>query len=156
MRMIQRMLMRFVPPFACCCRPARTDIRLETTSNREPRIRDARAGDELSPHVHQPAAHPQRAARIAAEGEWRTNVGLGARSVPALPSADARELALAATRVIGIDFGGVDLLPDGDAWAILEVNGAVDVRRHYSLGPNVFSAALGALQRTPLESALLA
>jgi RimK family alpha-L-glutamate ligase len=90
------------------------------------------------------------AVRIAAPGEWRTNVALGARSTSTTPPADACELALAATRRLGIDLAGVDLLRDEDGWVVLEVNGAVEIRAHYSLGNDVFSAALARLQRFAL------
>ncbi|MDW8339833.1 MAG: alpha-L-glutamate ligase, partial [Thermoleophilia bacterium] len=52
--------------------------------------------------------------RIAAVGEWRTNVALGGvrRSVSSLPPA-ACAAALAAAEAIGVDLAGVDLLPDG-------------------------------------------
>jgi RimK family alpha-L-glutamate ligase len=95
------------------------------------------------------------AARTAAPGEWRTNVALGGQSVPAVPAPEARELAIAATRALGIDFAGVDLLPAGDDWVVLEVNGAVEVREHYSLGRDVFSAALETLERARERSLLL-
>ena len=88
------------------------------------------------------------AVRIAAPGEWRTNVALGARSTSTTPPAEACELALAATRRLGIDLAGVDLLREGDGWVVLEVNGAVEIRAHYSLGGDVFDTALGALRRS--------
>jgi glutathione synthase/RimK-type ligase-like ATP-grasp enzyme len=56
-------------------------------------------------------------------------------------------LAIAATRVLGIDLAGVDLLPDGEGWVVLEVNGAVEVRDHYTLGTDLFGAALESLER---------
>jgi RimK family alpha-L-glutamate ligase len=87
------------------------------------------------------------ATRLAAPGEWRTNVALGARPVAATPPAEACELALAATRQLGIDFAGVDLLPDEGGWVVLEVNGAVDIRSIYSLGGDVYSMAIGCLER---------
>src|SRR5262245_5210613 len=85
--------------------------------------------------------------RRAAEGEWRTNVALGARRVPTTPSAAACELALAAAEAIGADLVGVDLLPDEHGWSVLEVNGAVDFTASYSLGDEIFSAVVGALSR---------
>jgi tetrahydromethanopterin:alpha-L-glutamate ligase len=87
------------------------------------------------------------AVRLAAPGEWRTNVALGGRPIETSPPAEACELALAATRQLGIDFAGVDLLPDEDGWVVVEVNGAVDMRPIYSLGGDVFSAALASLER---------
>ena len=96
------------------------------------------------------------AARIAAPGEWRTNVALGGRSVPTVPAPEARELALAAARALGIDFAGVDLLLADDGWVVLEVNGAVDMREHHTLGPDVTGAVLESLERARDHSLLLA
>jgi gamma-F420-2:alpha-L-glutamate ligase len=86
------------------------------------------------------------ASRTAAPGEWRTNVAVGGTPNSAVPPSDACELALAATRALGIDFAGVDLLPEGDSWVVLEVNGAVDVRPMYSLETDVYTATLRSLQ----------
>jgi RimK family alpha-L-glutamate ligase len=94
------------------------------------------------------------AARIPAPGEWRTNVALGGRSVPTIPTPQAGELAIAATRALAIDFAGVDLLPAGEGWVVLEVNGAVDVRDHYTLGSDVFGATLESLERAQEPSLL--
>ncbi len=96
------------------------------------------------------------AMRTAAPGEWRTTVAIGGTASKALPPKDARELAIEATRALGIDFAGVDLLPLDDGWIVLEVNGAVDVRPLYSLETDVYAAALGSLQRTADESLVLA
>lgn len=87
------------------------------------------------------------AVRLAAPGEWRTNVALGGRSIATSPPADASELAIAAARQLGIDLAGVDLLRDDDSWVVLEVNGAVDMKARYSLGRDVFAAALEELER---------
>ena len=92
------------------------------------------------------------AVRIAAANEWRTNVALGGMSVSTTPPAEACELAIAAARALGIDVAGVDLLPDGDSWVVLEVNGAVDMRSHYTLSVDVFAAALQSLQRGVLQA----
>jgi glutathione synthase/RimK-type ligase-like ATP-grasp enzyme len=74
------------------------------------------------------------AKRIAAPGEWRTNVSLGGHSVPFEPPALAQSLALSAAAAIGGDLIGVDLLPTGNGFVIAELNGAVDFRAWYSLG----------------------
>src|SRR5262249_60697542 len=50
------------------------------------------------------------AVRVAAPGEWRTNVALGARSTSTTPPAEACELALAAARRLRIALAGIDLL----------------------------------------------
>jgi [lysine-biosynthesis-protein LysW]--L-2-aminoadipate ligase len=85
--------------------------------------------------------------RIAAPGEWRTNVALGATRCPVVPPPQARVLALDAARAIGVDLAGVDLLPDGNGgYVVLEVNGAVDFTQDYSLeGEDVFDRAISAL-----------
>jgi RimK family alpha-L-glutamate ligase len=73
------------------------------------------------------------AQRRAATGEWRTNVSLGGHvSRIRLPAA-ARALALRAAAATGIDLAGVDLLPAGSDWIVLELNGAVDFDRRYAL-----------------------
>jgi RimK family alpha-L-glutamate ligase len=87
------------------------------------------------------------ARRVAAPGEWRTNVALGGRreGVAGIP-AGAAALALAAARTIRGDLVGVDLLPVGGGYVVLEINGAVDFTVDYSLdGEDVFDAATDAL-----------
>ncbi len=84
--------------------------------------------------------------RVAAPGEWRTNVALGARRIPAIPPQAACALALAAAEAVGGDLVGVDLLPTGtDDWTILEINGAVDFTNAYAPAGDVFAAARAAL-----------
>lgn|GEM_PF-230694 len=86
------------------------------------------------------------AERIAADGEWRTNVTLGGRVVKAEIPKDAGDLALRAARAVGIDFAGVDLLPVDGGWVVLELNGAVDFDRRYALhGIDPFEAAIEGL-----------
>ncbi len=86
------------------------------------------------------------AERRAAPGEWRTNVSLGGRTVPATFSESAHELALRSASAIGIDFAGVDLLPTPGGWTVLELNGAVDFDSRYALsGIDPYAAILSAL-----------
>ena len=63
------------------------------------------------------------ARRIAADGEWRTNVALGGRSVPYVPPPLARSLAILAVDAVHAD--GVD---GTSGWVIAMLNGAVDLR----------------------------
>jgi RimK family alpha-L-glutamate ligase len=79
--------------------------------------------------------------RIAAPGEWRTNVALGARRLPVTPPPAACAVALTAAAAVGAHLVGVDLLPDGEGgWVVLELNGAVDFTPAYSLdGVDVFA-----------------
>jgi hypothetical protein len=82
-------------------------------------------------------------ARVAAPGEWRTNVALGGRRKRLEPDDAAASLALAAVAAVGGDLMGVDLLPTSDGYVVLEVNGCVDFTRDYSLGAgDVFREAM--------------
>jgi [lysine-biosynthesis-protein LysW]--L-2-aminoadipate ligase len=84
--------------------------------------------------------------RVAAAGEWRTNVALGATRRRVAPDAHAKHLALAAAAAVGGDFVGVDLLPTaGMDYVVLEINAAVDFTAEYSLGGEVCACALEAL-----------
>jgi len=85
------------------------------------------------------------ARRIAAEGEWRTNVSLGGHSVHFAAPPLARTLAILAADAVHADLVGVDLLPTANGWVIAELNGAVDFRPWY--GEDVFVAALSELLR---------
>jgi [lysine-biosynthesis-protein LysW]---L-2-aminoadipate ligase len=66
--------------------------------------------------------------RLAADG-WRTNVALGADSLPCPLDDDAAALAAAAAQATGAELAGVDLLEgrDGDL-CVLEVNAGVEFR----------------------------
>jgi len=91
--------------------------------------------------------------RVAAPGEWRTNVALGARREPVQPPAEACEVAVAAAQAIDGALVGVDLLPaDVGTWVVLELNGAVDFTSAYSLDDDVFTAASEALLAEPVEA----
>jgi RimK family alpha-L-glutamate ligase len=84
--------------------------------------------------------------RCAAEGEWRTNVALGAERQAADPPQQALELALAAASAAEADLVGIDLMPTAEAgWTVIELNGAVEFTDEYSLGRNVFGAAVESL-----------
>ncbi len=90
--------------------------------------------------------------RIAAPGEWRTNVALGGVRRPVgQPPRDACTIAIAAAAATGAALVGVDLLPDGDSWTVLELNGAVELTREYAPWGDVFSEIAFMLGRSALE-----
>jgi len=59
-------------------------------------------------------------------------VSLGGGRRRARPSASAAALGIAAAAGIGADLVGIDLLPAGDSWTVIELNGAVDFDLSYS------------------------
>ena len=93
------------------------------------------------------------ARRVAAEGEWRTNVALGARREAVVPPLDACRLALASAATAGADLVGVDLLPVDDGWTVLELNGAVEFTHEYSLDEDVFAAVARRLSQLARRAA---
>jgi RimK family alpha-L-glutamate ligase len=91
-------------------------------------------------------------ARVAAKGEWRTNVSLGGTRVPVDPPTGALTLAVWAAAAAGTELVGVDLLPDGEGgWTVLELNGAVDFTAEYRIDRDPFVAAASELARVARE-----
>lgn len=89
--------------------------------------------------------------RVAARGEWRTNVALGAARRPVEPPPLACMLATSAAAAAGADLVGVDLLPDGQGgWTVLELNGAVEFTIDYGLDRDPFVAAAWEIARLSL------
>lgn len=91
--------------------------------------------------------------RVAAPGEWRTNVALGAERVQTQAPQAAIHLALAAARAVSGTLVGVDLLPGEGGFTVLEVNGAVEFTRDYRPGEDVFYEAATELVRAAGEAA---
>ena len=61
--------------------------------------------------------------RVAAPGEWRTNVGRGASARPLALGRDAARVAVKAAAALGLDWAGVDAVSTGAGATVLEVNG---------------------------------
>jgi ribosomal protein S6--L-glutamate ligase len=89
--------------------------------------------------------------RVAAVGEWRTNIALGGSRRTVDPPPTARLLALEAANALGTDLVGVDLLPDGaGGWTILELNGAVEFNQAYTVnGEDAHEQAIRSLLGWP-------
>jgi hypothetical protein len=97
--------------------------------------------------------------RVAAPGEWRTNVSVGGSLEPTDPPAEAVLLAEQAARALAIDLAGVDLLPAEDGFVVLELNGAVDFDERYTLAGRDLYGEIAwalALPRTPKEGSAFA
>jgi RimK family alpha-L-glutamate ligase len=79
---------------------------------------------------------------------WRTNLARGAAALPLDLPADWAELALRATRAVGAEYAGVDLLPARDgAVYVLEVNGIPGWRGLQATTPvSVAGALVGHLE----------
>lgn len=81
--------------------------------------------------------------RVAAPGEWRTNISLGGSRRRTRPSPEACSVAVRAAAAVGGDLVGVDLLPSERGWRVIEVNGAVDFTDDYALDDrDVFARAV--------------
>jgi RimK family alpha-L-glutamate ligase len=81
--------------------------------------------------------------RIAAPGEWRTNIALGGSRRPTTPGPDACLLATAAAAAVGGELVGIDLVPHEGGWRVIEINGAVDFTDEYALDDrDVFERAV--------------
>lgn len=64
--------------------------------------------------------------RHAVGTEWRSNVSAGAAQAPTKLSTTERDLAIAATRAVGLGHAGVDLLRSSAGPVVLEVNSCPD------------------------------
>jgi ribosomal protein S6--L-glutamate ligase len=66
--------------------------------------------------------------RIAQMNEWRSNIHLGAKGFPIELSEKARDVAVRASRAVGLEISGVDMIFRGDDPYVLEVNASPGFR----------------------------
>ena len=60
--------------------------------------------------------------RVAQDGDFRSNVGQGGSGQPYSPSPEEIHLAIRATKALGLEIGGVDIIQTKNGPAIMEVN----------------------------------
>jgi ribosomal protein S6--L-glutamate ligase len=60
--------------------------------------------------------------RIAKEGDFRSNIHRGALAQTVQPSQECKRMALRATKILGLQVAGVDMLQTGKGPLLLEVN----------------------------------
>jgi len=63
--------------------------------------------------------------RVASSDSWKTNISLGAEPKPLKITAELEELAIKATKILGLDYAGVDIIETKNSgYLVLEVNAA--------------------------------
>ena len=86
--------------------------------------------------------------RVAAEGEFRSNLHQGGRAKPVRISRDERDMAIRAARAFGLGFAGVDLLRAKDGPKVLEVNSSPGLEGiEGTSGQNVAALLFDAIER---------
>jgi ribosomal protein S6--L-glutamate ligase len=96
--------------------------------------------------------------RIAADGEFRSNVHLGASTEAAALDDEATRVACAAAQALGLAHAGVDLLPTPSGYLVLEINGSpglegIEAATGRDLAGEVVDWALRALSAGATSSA---
>ena len=77
----------------------------------------------------------------APPGEFRANAARGAEVTAVTMDEEAADVAVGAAAVVGLEFAGVDLLPDGARWVVGEVN-PTPGWRHFAAATGVDVASL--------------
>ena len=87
--------------------------------------------------------------RVAADGEWRTNISCGGRAELFTPPKEWFELAHSSARAIGATIAGVDILPGSDGSPlVLEVNAVPGWQALQTVTQkNISSAILNTIRR---------
>ena len=64
--------------------------------------------------------------RIASPSSWKTNIAQGGVGKPYKPVEEVREIAIKISKMLGLDYAGVDILESPRGYVLLEVNGSAD------------------------------
>ncbi len=96
--------------------------------------------------------------RVAADGDWRTNISRGATPEAFETPPAWTELAMRAAAAVGADIAGIDLLPTADGRAVvLEVNGVPAWRGLQSItGPDVAAEMAVEIERIANQRPIVA
>jgi RimK family alpha-L-glutamate ligase len=86
--------------------------------------------------------------KYRAEGKWKTNVAQGGKMVEEKVPDEMLELGLKATRAMGLDYSGVDIIESPDGPVILEVNGspgwqALNIAANIKVAEEIVKYAMG-------------
>ena len=66
--------------------------------------------------------------RVAPSGEWRANIHLGAKGLPIELDDHVKRIAIRASKAVGLEISGVDLIMNRDEPYVLEVNASPGFR----------------------------
>jgi len=66
--------------------------------------------------------------RVAAHNEWRANIHLGAKGIAMELSDEAKQIAVRASKAVGLEISGVDMIFRGEMPYVLEVNASPGFR----------------------------
>jgi ribosomal protein S6--L-glutamate ligase len=92
--------------------------------------------------------------RQAVAGEFRSNIHRGGTAKKVRLSADCRKTALAAARVLGLRFAGVDLIESAEGPMVMEVNSSPGLEGiQKTTGVNVAEALIEHLEREAVPAA---
>ncbi|RMD68216.1 MAG: RimK family alpha-L-glutamate ligase [Bacteroidetes bacterium] len=91
--------------------------------------------------------------RQASPGEFRSNLHLGGAGVRIVPSPKEQQLALTATRLLGVSVAGVDIIPSSRGPLIMEVNASPGLEGiEHATGVDISGAIVRWLEREVRKS----
>ena len=64
--------------------------------------------------------------RITAPFTWKANIAQGGVGKPYKPTEEVKEMAIRISKILGLDYAGVDILESSKGYILLEVNGSPD------------------------------